>query len=364
MKLAIIINSLATGGAEKLIVDTAPRFEEFGIQVDVILLNGTSHPLKKQLEQRLSGKVISLGNKSVYSPMHIFSLAKHIKQYDMLHVHLFPALYWVAIAKILSSYKGRLLFTEHNISNRRFDKNWAKYIDRLIYKQYDRCIAITEPIRTIIGDRFNILHKTCLIENGVDVKVVTDAIPYSDAEMNTWSIENNKKLLIQVSAFRLQKDQITLIEAMKFLPSDVALLLVGEGENYEKCRKKANDINLESKVFFLGVRTDVPRLLKSADIIVLSSKYEGMSLSSIEGMASGRPFVASDVPGLSEIVAGAGVLFPQGDAKQLAKEINQLLDNQEYYNEVVEKCQERAASFDISTMVHKHIDLYESIYQA
>ena len=157
---------------------------------------------------------------------------------------------------------------------------------------------------------------------------------------------------------------MTLIKALEYLPSDVILLLVGEGELLEECRKKAIDLGIESKVFFLGVRSDVPRLLKSADIVVLSSKYEGMSLSSIEGMASGRPFVASDVPGLSEIVRGAGVLFSQGDAKQLANEINHLLDDKKYYDGVVEKCQKKAALFDVSNMVQKHVDLYESIYQA
>jgi glycosyltransferase involved in cell wall biosynthesis len=50
-------------------------------------------------------------------------------------------------------------------------------------------------------------------------------------------------------------------------------------------------------------------LLKTADIVVLSSHYEGLSLASIEGMASGKPFIASDVPGLHEVVKGADLLF-------------------------------------------------------
>lgn len=106
---------------------------------------------------------------------------------------------------------------------------------------------------------------------------------------------------------------------------------------------------------------DVPQLLKTADIIVLSSKYEGLSLSSIEGMASGKPFIASDVPGLKEIVSGAGVLFEQGNAIELAEKINKLLEDKEYYTEIVESCQKRAQEYDIIKMVDKHIQLYESI---
>ena len=364
LKIAHIINSMATGGAEKLLVDIIPRLEKKSLDVDLILLNGGEHQLKSQLESTMNGRVISLGNGSVYSPIHVFKLHRLLKTYDIVHVHLFPSLYWVAISKLIFGYKGQLVFTEHNITNRRFNSWWSAHIDRIIYSQYDRVIAITEPIRKIIGDRFGILNRTFLIENGINLKEIDVSDPYSDEEMKTWILENNKRILIQISAFRQQKDQMTLIKALEYLPSDVILLLIGEGELLEECRKKAIDLGIESKVFFLGVRSDVPRLLKSADIVVLSSKYEGMSLSSIEGMASGRPFVASDVPGLSEIVRGAGVLFPQGDAKQLANEINHLLDDKKYYNGVVEKCQKKAALFDVSKMVQKHVDLYESIYQA
>jgi glycosyltransferase involved in cell wall biosynthesis len=114
-------------------------------------------------------------------------------------------------------------------------------------------------------------------------------------------------------------------------------------------------------VFFLGIRTDVPQLLKGSDIVVLSSKYEGLSLSSIEGMASGKPFIAADVPGLKEIVVGAGLLFPQGDEKALVKKITELLNDEKLYNKVSVSCLERAALYDINNMVEKHITLYRSI---
>ena len=90
----------------------------------------------------------------------------------------------------------------------------------------------------------------------------------------------------------------------------------------------------------------------------MSSHFEGLSLSSIEGMAVGRPFIASDVDGLREITNGAGILFPHGDARQLAKEIEQLMDDGEYYKNVADRCMKRAKKYDISKMVNE----YERIY--
>jgi glycosyltransferase involved in cell wall biosynthesis len=148
---------------------------------------------------------------------------------------------------------------------------------------------------------------------------------------------------------------------MVLLPKTVKLLLVGDGVLKKECEDLVATLKLQERVLFLGLRMDVPQLLKTVDIVVLSSKYEGLSLSSIEGMASGKPFVASDVPGLAEVVKGAGILFPPGNAEQLATAITELLENQEFYQSVADACQARATEYDIHKMVDKHITLYKSL---
>ena len=111
----------------------------------------------------------------------------------------------------------------------------------------------------------------------------------------------------------------------------------------------------------MGVRQDVPEILESSDILVLSSHWEGLSLSSIEGMASGRPFIASDVDGLREIVGGAGALFPHGDDQELATQIQYLCENPDEYKAVAQRCQERARQYDISSMAANYLKLYKEL---
>tara|TARA_B110000090_G_C13379372_1_gene445157 strand:- start:418 stop:1518 length:1101 start_codon:yes stop_codon:yes gene_type:complete len=366
MKILQVINSMAMGGAEKLLVDTIPLLEKQGIEVDILLLNGANHPFKTKLVSSMQGQIISLGERSVYSPLNILGLKKNIKHYDIVHVHLFPALYWVALAKIFSGYQGKLVFTEHNIINKRFERNWTKVIDRFFYQKYDKLIGITNKIKSFIGQRFQMEDSTVLIENGVNIKSIQEERGYSHTELSEICGQDlvGKKVLLQVSAFRPQKDQLTLIRSLEFLDDNVILVLVGAGELYEETKITVSNLKYKDRVVFLGLCSGVPRLLKSSDVVVLSSKYEGMSLSSIEGMACGRPFVASDVPGLSEIVKGAGVLFPQGDEKKLAEEISRLLHDKKYYHDVAQKCIARASDYDISRMVQKHVDLYESLSKA
>ena len=111
----------------------------------------------------------------------------------------------------------------------------------------------------------------------------------------------------------------------------------------------------------MGVRPDVPDILEQSDIVVLSSHWEGLSLSSIEGMASGRPFVASDVDGLHEIVNGAGILFHEGDDIELARKIQELCENPQLYKQVARQCQERAERYDILVMANKYLELYNKL---
>ena len=87
-----------------------------------------------------------------------------------------------------------------------------------------------------------------------------------------------------------------------------------------------------------------------------------MSLSSIEGLASGRPFIASDVDGLHDIVRGAGVLFPEGDDKELASQIRILCEHPDEYQSVALQCQQRASQYDISIMAKNYLKLYNSLF--
>lgn len=361
MKILHLINSLETGGAEKLLLDSLPLYEKQGITADLLLLNETDAPFLKELKEKECCSIFSLGLASVYNPIHVFKMIPFFKRYDIIHVHLFPAQYYAVFAKILSRSKAKLVFTEHSTNNRRFKNRIFKLIDRFIYNRYDHIIAITYKVKeAVITHTGNSPDKIAVINNGVLLKSINEASPCSKVEISS-SITDSDKLIMQVSSFQEPKDHETLIKAILSLPNYYKLILVGEGSLKEKCEKLVVSLGLENQIVFLGIRMDIPQLLKTADIVVLSSKYEGLSLSSIEGMASGKPFVASDVPGLREVVSGAGILFTEGDAKQLAKEIFHLSNDADHYAATVEKCKARAKEYDISKMVDAHIRLYKGL---
>lgn len=347
------------GGAEKLLCESIPVYQKKNIKIDVLLLKSNATPLYKYLKNVLPNGLFSLTQGSVYNPLLIFKIIPYLKSYDVLHVHLFPSLYWVVLAKILSFSKTPIVYTEHSTNNKRRNNPFFKIIDRFIYSKLNRVITIADEVDSELKKHLQFRKNDffTLIANGIAIEKFSEA---SSLDRQLF-FEGESKLLIQVSSFRYPKDQETLIKSLTLLPEFVKLLLVGDGPNKKACEEIAKNLGVDHRVLFLGIRTDVPQLLQTADIIVLSSKYEGLSLSSIEGMSVNKPFIATDAPGLREIVKNFGLLFKQGDSEALADHILNLNKDKDYYDEIAGKCLVRAKEFDIQKMVDKYIEVYKKL---
>lgn len=354
MKILQVITSLSTGGAEKLISEISPMLRDKGHQIDVLAFDGTDTAFKKTLTDK-GIKVYSFGKEcNVYNPLFIFRLAKIMKNYDIVHTHNTAPQLFAAIGSLLCSVQ--LCTTEHTTSNRRRDWKWYALIDKWMYSRYRKVICISDSteqnLREFIKDNSD---KICTISNGINVTSYSHAV---SVDKSTISKHPERKVVAMVAGFRYQKDQETLIRAFNYLPEDYELWLVGDGERRSMIEQCIKDNNLENRVLLLGIRSDIPSILKSVDVVVQSSHWEGFGLAAVEGMAAGKPVVASDVEGLAQVVEGAGILFTLGDDKQLADIIKQLLEDYTFSQKVSAKCWERAQKFDIQKMVDAYNDVY------
>lgn len=359
MKVLQIINSLETGGAEKLLLETIPLYNQKGIEVDLLLLNGKNTPFLETLKELNCCKIYALG-KTVYNPFHIFRMISFLRKYDIAHVHLFPSQYWIVLAKIISFSKIKIVVTEHSTTNPRIYNRFLSIADQFVYRFYDKIICITEDVYQIINKHFKHSHsKILLIQNGIKLQNIYDALPYPKKSVSDlFTIQDI--LLIQISNFNKHKDQNTVIRALRHLPENVKLILAGNGNLKVNCENLTRELNLTDRVLFLENRTDVPQLLKTSDISVLSTNGEGFSLIAIESMAAGIPFISSDVPGMIN-VKEAGVLFKKGNAEELAFYIKKLINEKDFRESIISSGKNRAKAFDIEFMIDKHILLYKTI---
>ncbi|MVZ63648.1 glycosyltransferase [Sphingobacterium humi] len=355
MKIVHVIPSLQAGGAEKLLVEASKNYAELGIDLEIIVLKKTNSFLEHKVADGV--KISYLGKGSPYNPLHIISLGRILKSVQLVHVHLFPALYWVTIAKSLWRREFKLVYTEHSTSNRRRSLPLFKFVDRFIYSKLDFIGCISTATKARLEEHLKTEKLDIgIISNGIDLGAFK-SIP----ENLSTARSERKPIILQVSSFRVQKDQKTLIRSIKYLNRQVDLLLVGEGDTKNDCIALADTLGIKDRVFFLGIRSDVPKLMKTADIIVLSSNVEGFGIAAVEGMAAGKPVVASNIDGVSEIVGGSGILFEKGNAEDLSYYLNRLLEDPHYYLAVSTRCYNKSREFDIKIMVMKYIETYKRL---
>ena len=221
-----------------------------------------------------------------------------------------------------------------------------------MYRQYDAVICISDKAKDNLTTHINNERGIVTINNGIDYQIFASRIKTTLPDIKT---------IIMVASMRDAKDQDTVIRAMTLLGNKYRLKLVGDGPRRIALEQLSNELKCSENIEFMGNQSDIPSLLETSDVVVLSSHWEGLSLASIEGMASGRPFIASDVQGLSEWVKDYGILFPHGDDLALAKAIKALCENPNYYRSVAVRCQQRAKQFDISETAKKYNDLYHSL---
>lgn len=354
MRILHVITSMRTGGAEKLLVDLLPRLKSKNIDADLCVLNGNNTPFYEEIKSK-GIKVIDFGKRnSVYNLKNIWRLRKIIRDYDIVHTHNTSPQFFVAIANI--GISKTLVTTEHSTFNRRRNWNLFKFLDRLMYNQYKKIICISDKTQSLLTNYLtNIESKTIVIPNGIDLSV------FRTAGKTCFEAEGCEFSLIQVAGFREAKDQDTTIKALKTLPKQIHLFLVGDGIRRDEIIKLINSENLQQRVHLLGISNEIPLLTNAADIVIISSHWEGFGLAAVEGMAAAKPVIASDVDGLREVVHGAGILFPHGNVEALTMEIMRLYSDPNHYSFIAKKCIKRATVFDISKMVESYINVYNKI---
>lgn len=357
-----MITSLYTGGAERLMVDLLPLLRDEGKnQVDMLLINGVETPFKKKLvESGIRVHNLSMTN-DVYNLRNLVRMRRFFNNeepYDVVHTHNTACQLFVPLSRLMTKDRACLVTTEHSSSNRRRSNRLLKPLDKWMYNSYDAIVCIADKTRRnleqYIGEKSNI----CTISNGVDTKRFIRPVKDISGQ--------DHFVITMVAALRMEKDHETVLRALLHLPDNYRLQFVGSGprEYVTSVKNKCAELNLNERVTFMGVRQDVPDILEQSDIVLLSSHWEGQSLSSIEGMSSGRPFLASDVDGLREMVGGAGELFPHGDDKELARKIQWLCEHPDEYRAVATRCQEKARQYDISIMARNYLELYRKIIKS
>jgi glycosyltransferase involved in cell wall biosynthesis len=145
---------------------------------------------------------------------------------------------------------------------------------------------------------------------------------------------------------------------------DIWVLMVGDGPMRAYLERRAVEIGCGEKVKFLGVRRDVPQLLRAMDLFAFPSLWEGFGTSLVEAMAAEVPIVASDLPCVREIIPDEryGQLVPPQDGEALARGILQVWRSGEMRETRVGAAKERAFQFfSLAQVVEEYQRLFQEV---
>ena len=262
------------------------------------------------------------GTWDVASALALASLVRRDKPH-VVHWHAARAHALGAMAALIAPGPKRVLSRRVDFLVRRSPGS------RLLYAlPVDAIAAISEGVRRALVESGVPDARIRVVPSGIDLEPFDE--PFDRAsERAALGLGDDDLLAVQVAALAPHKSQTTLLHAAARLQGAAPMVRVwiaGEGPLRDTLLAERRELGLDDRVRFLGFRDDPVRLLRAADLFVLSSYLEGLGTSVLDAMAAGLPVVATRVGGVPEIVkdGATGLLVPPRDPAALAEAMARL----------------------------------------
>jgi len=337
-----IENEYHIGGVERHVYNLSTELAKLNHEVTVITTRSPSHDYLSDITEF---KVIRVPvDLRVYSsPISLGLLNLTFEEFDVIHAHTpVPFIAELVAIKNLKERKPFILTYHNDISKH---GTFGKFVSmvynsifgRLLLECSDTIIATTKSYAFHSRQLRRYLHKVVVVPNGVDIKKFH---PNLDRERirRKHSIDKDAKIVLFVGRLDTYKGCKHLLSAFAMVTKKIRnayLILVGRGPLKPVLRKIATKLGIKGRVFFAGYVKDeeLPYYYASCDVFVLPSisEHEGFGIVQLEAMACGKPVVATNIPGVSEVDPRelATIHVPPKDERALAEAILTVLKNEE-----------------------------------
>ncbi len=345
------------GGVERFVLTVLPLLSDRGWKIRLITLTNDQEYSQRLKQQGI--KVISLGARRKWDIRALIKLIRlwRVSPPIILHTHLYHA----AILGRLAGWYCRIPIILCHQAGPELDRNrWRSELDSVTSKLVTRYLTSSQAVADILHQREGIpVDKITPIPNGV-------AIP-THPKNYTFSKTEPTINLITIGRLSPEKDQKTLIKSVMELTNrgiPFHLDILGEGKEKEALIQLAKSLNVEKFITFAGFQNHPNDWLEKADIFILPSKWEGISLALLEAMAMGLAVIATNTGGTGEVVHNGqnGLLVEPNNPIEITNAIEKLYKQPKYrqflgYNgrKFIEE------NYSIEITVRKIEELYLSI---
>jgi glycosyltransferase involved in cell wall biosynthesis len=268
--------------------------------------------------------------RGVPDPRGLFQLARITRDWrpDVVHSHMVHANLLARVLRLVAPVPA-LVSTIHNIyEGGRLRMAGYRFTNGLV----DHMTIVSQAAADrFVGEKIVPARLLTVVPNGVDT-VSIRGVPASEGEALRRGLGLEGRFAwLAVGRFEVAKDYPNMLRAFALVRQrhpEAVLLLVGRGSLQPETEALARELGLGDAVRFLGVREDVPVVMRAADGYVMSSAWEGMPMVLLEAGAAGLPIVATRVGGNHEVVLDqqSGYLVPARDPEALASAMVRLAE--------------------------------------
>lgn len=369
-RVLLVIPTLDRSGAEKqltLLATGLPR-DQFDVRVVALTRGG---PYAEDLESHGIPLTV-LGKRWKFDPFCQRRLSRLIREWrpDVIHTWLFAA---NAYGRLVAGGPGQppVVVSERCVDS--WKSGWQLKLDSWQIPRTARLVGNSNSVADFYRQQQFPADRIRVVPNGIELPESAHGLPSAERDRRRYELAGlppGAKVLGFVGRLARQKrvlDLIWMLVLLESLRPDIYLLLVGDGPERESLERFVRELNVESRVIFLGHRQDIPAILPLLDVFCLASDFEGMSNSIMEAMAVGLPVLASDIPPNRELVqeGQTGYLVPVGDRAAYARAAVLLIEDAQLAERLGAAGRQRMADdFSIEKMVAGYAQIYREVISA
>lgn len=323
MRILQVIESLEFGGAEKVVVMLANELVK-SHDVGVCCLK-TLGPLAAELDPRIRTFCLNKTEGNDYwLPLRLARLLRS-ERIDVINTHNWAVFLEGALAATFARVPVRVHtvhgpYTDYPATWKgRLKRRLRHTLERWMTRGFNRIVTVSDSIQPYLIEQIGITPaRITTIHNGI---AAGNIVRLAHSEQVT---------LITVGRLATIKNHVLLLRAFAPLARQYPqcrLVIVGDGPQRQSLEELIRELGIGHAASILGFRSDIDELLGKADIFVLSSNYEGISIALLEAMRAGLPVIATRVGGIPETVRNreTGLLVAPDDASALLEAMLQLL---------------------------------------
>ena len=376
-KVTLFINSLTSGGAERVLSVIVTELVAQNIEVNLLCIEkDNAYVLPKEVQitylSNLTNHDSSL-KKLLYLPYLALKLKRYIKenQTTLVQSHIYRANFTNILAKLFGA-KHQVQVVEVTSINNLKDGSFSKKINfvliKLLYKYADLVVFKAQRMKEEFLKNIPKIKKYTVINNPYDIQNISSL---AEEKVEDFEFHQDKQYIVSVGRLSSEKRFITLVKVLKELDNNIELILIGEGEEESNLKAYTYENKLEKRIHLLGKKENPFKYIKHSNLFVLASEGEGFPNVMVEAMICETPIISTDcISGPREILAPNtdinfqlqtgielahnGILYPVDNEENLKLAIETMLNDKAKQEKYIANAFEKSQEYALKKIIEKY----------